>query len=67
MPAKSAKLTRYVSITDTCKTLGVSRETVTRLIRDGQLTAVNVGTKDRAAWRIDEDEIARFLARRRAR
>ena len=48
----------------TAKKLAVSIDTVRRLIRNGDLIAVDVGAGQRASYRIDEAEIRRFVKAR---
>lgn len=41
--------------------LGVSRQTVVRLILGGKLAAVNVGTRTRHYWRVHPDAVRVFM------
>jgi excisionase family DNA binding protein len=40
---------------------------VRSLIKDGQITAANIGTIDKPEYRISEDELARWVASRTVR
>jgi excisionase family DNA binding protein len=44
--------------------LGVHPETIRRWIRDGRLTAIDLGA-DSAGWRIDPADLEAFVAARR--
>lgn len=54
----------YLTARQAAERLGVRVETVYNRIADKSLRAVNMGTDDRPKWRIDEDDIADFIARR---
>lgn len=56
---------QYRTVNATAKRLGVSNSLVKRFIRDGDLTAVNIGVEgSRPTWRIGDEDIARFIASR---
>jgi excisionase family DNA binding protein len=64
-PARLTTTNRFLTVDEVATILGVHRRTVLRLIRDGQINAVDASVKGRASWRIDETELGRFIARRR--
>lgn len=54
--------TRDLSIAETCKRIGRSRWTVSRLITSGDLLAKKRGTARNAEVRVDEDSVNAWLA-----
>jgi excisionase family DNA binding protein len=54
----------YLTAKQAAERLGVRVQTVYQRIADKSLPAVNMGTDPHPKWRIDEDELARFIARR---
>jgi excisionase family DNA binding protein len=56
-----------VSTRDAADSLGVTTQYVGRLIRAGELSAINVALgADRPRWRIPSDSLARFVDERRS-
>jgi len=49
----------FMTVKDVCELLKVSRGTVIRLIRAGQLKAFKIGTG--RSWRIERSEFQRFV------
>ena len=47
-----------------CERLGVSRDTLRKLIRDGELRAMKIGPAKQAHWKIPEDAIDEYIRRR---
>lgn len=54
--------TRDLSIAETCKRIGRSRWTVSRLITSGDLVAKKRGSARNAAVLVDEDSVNAWLA-----
>jgi excisionase family DNA binding protein len=52
-------LSKFYSIDQVAESLGVSRETIRLLLKAGEIKGVKVG----AIWRINEEEINRYLNR----
>jgi len=58
-------ITKLLTPVEVAKVLDVHVETVTKWIRQGYLPARNLSAgKRRATWRIDEAELARWIAKR---
>lgn len=53
---------KYYTPTELAKVLKVNSRTIVTLIEKGKLKAVNVGTKNKAHWRIFEGQYLKFLA-----
>lgn len=53
-----------LSMTEVARRLGVSPQTIRRLIDDGQLPALNVGMRGRGNFRISPDDFRKFVASR---
>ena len=53
-----------LTATQACERLGVSRETLRKLIKSGDLRAMKVGPGAHAHWRISEDALADYIRRR---
>ena len=47
---------------EVARALGVTRQHVTRLIRDGRLAAVNIAYDDRPCWRVPTNAVTIFTA-----
>lgn len=56
----------YMTVAEAAKELHLSRQRVTRLIEVGDLPAVNVALpgSPRKTWRIDKDELRRWMTSR---
>jgi excisionase family DNA binding protein len=54
----------YMRPTEAAAALGCSRQNVTRLIRAGQLRALNISASDRPTWRIVREDVHRFVEER---
>lgn len=52
----------FLSVPEFAKILNVSKNTVLRLIRQGRIKAVDVGTKSKSVYRILDKELERFIA-----
>jgi len=59
MPDKNVARTHF-SIAEVAQCYGVSRRTVLRWITLGSLEATNVGTADKALWRVPLEALASF-------
>ena len=59
--------TALLTVADAARTLGVSDQTIYRLIGSGELRALRVGFGPRAQYRIDPEELAATIARASAR
>ena len=59
MPDRHIKRTHF-SISEVAQCYGVSRRTVLRWITIGGLKATNVGTADKALWRVPVEALASF-------
>ena len=55
---------RFLSLADVAETLNVSASQVYALVRSGTLPAIKVG--GRGQWRIEADELERYIARQYA-
>lgn len=55
---------RYYTVEEIADLLSVNVRTVRRWIKEKALTGVKLG--DRAGWRITDDDLEAFLAKRRA-
>jgi excisionase family DNA binding protein len=53
-----------LTATQTCERLGVSRETLRKLIKSGELRAMKIGPERAAHWRISEEAVADYIKRR---
>jgi excisionase family DNA binding protein len=53
-----------LSMVEVSRRLGVSPQTVRRLIDDGQLRAINVGMGNRGNFRISQEDFRKFVASR---
>jgi len=53
---------KYYTPSELSKMLKCNSRTIVTLINQGKLKAINVGTKDRAHWRIFEGQYKKFLA-----
>lgn len=55
-----------ITVNQAAVELGIDRAGVLRLIKKGDLRAINVAPSDaiRKTWRIDEDDLRRFMAAR---
>ena len=53
---------KFWKISDLAKLLEVNPRTIMRLISRGEIRAVNMGTDKRAAYRIYDGELQRFMA-----
>lgn len=60
-PVQNAEMLR---VNDIVKRVGVSKGKVLGWIRRGELVASNVSDTERPEYRINEEEFAKFLARR---
>lgn len=47
-----------------CERIGVSRDTLRKLIKTGQLKAMKTGPEPHAHWRISEEAIADYIEQR---
>lgn len=56
----------YLTTRETCEVLSVSRWTVARLIRDGELTAVK-GSAKNSHIRIDEASLKKYIERNKVK
>jgi excisionase family DNA binding protein len=52
---------RALTINETAEVLGTHPETIRRMVREGSLRAVRLGTGSRSPYRISNEEIDRFL------
>ena len=52
----------YLSVAECAALLAVDHKTVRRLIRDGRLPALDVGTPGRPLYRINPDDVSRLRA-----
>ena len=52
---------RALTINETAEVLGTHPETIRRMIREGSLRAVRLGTGSRSPFRVPNKEIDRFL------
>lgn len=53
-----------LTATQACERLAVSRDTLRKLIKSGDLRAMKVGPGANAHWRISEEAIADYIRRR---
>ena len=53
----------YLSAPEACEHLRISRETLTNLIKSGQLTAMKTGPSPKSRWRISVDSINEYIER----
>ena len=53
----------WLKVTDVAKELSVHPETIKRWIREGRLAAVK--TSANGNWRISDEELSRFIERRK--
>ncbi len=53
---------KWYSLTEISLLLKISRQTVSKLIRNGKLDAVNVSSDRRPEWRIHDTHYVRFIA-----
>jgi excisionase family DNA binding protein len=54
-----------LTLTETCRQLGITRKTVVALIEGGSLRAVDVSPRpSRRLWRVRADSVAAFIATR---
>ena len=54
---------RWLTVPEVAAKLRVSQETIRRLLRTGKLAGISFS--DRGGYRISEDDLAKFLARKR--
>lgn len=52
---------KLLTVFEVSEMLGTAYSTVRELILSGQLKAVNVSSKTRKVWRIDEEELKAFI------
>ena len=52
---------RALTVDETAEVLGTHPETIRRMIREGSLRAVRLGTGSRSPFRVPNEEIDRFL------
>lgn len=60
----------FITPNQLAKTLGIKADKVLAWIRSGQLVAINVAENpngQRPRWRIDQDEVTRFLKSRQTK
>jgi excisionase family DNA binding protein len=50
------------TVIETAKLLKVSRMTAWRLVRDGKLRAINIGSDDRPRYRVTENDLEAYIA-----
>jgi excisionase family DNA binding protein len=54
-------LLELITVQDIIEHLKINKMTAYRLIRDGQIKAVNIGTEKRPKYRILKDDYEKFL------
>lgn len=52
-----------LTVEQVAKELQVSERTVYQYIKDGRLKATNIGTAKRGTWRINREDLDKFLGR----
>lgn len=52
-----SEITKYCKVTEAKNELGVSRETIVNMIRDGRIRAKKFGDKHKSPWYIERESL----------